>query len=288
MKKIALVTPSFNSKLFLEAAICSVIEQKYPYLEYILQDGGSTDGSVEIIEKYSQHFDSWSTEQDSGQYDAINKGFAKTTAPIMGWLNSDDIHLPWTLSIVGEVFTTFPQIRWLTTAFPIVIERNGRPFDCRHVCGFSRHGILRGETLPNTRGFLIGGIQQESTFWRRDLWEQAGGRLETTFDYAADFDLWMRFASHADIYSVNIPLAAFRRHGNQKTAHDMNRYRIQAIESFMRHGKGCSNSWIRIVSRNIIPARLKNTAARLGWLYPTQIVRQRRDTGCWWIEKTLT
>lgn len=110
-----------------------------------------------------------------------------TSGEIMGWLDSDDLHYPWTLSIVSEIFGAFPRIRWLTTCYPMVVDSLGRPRDCRATIGYSRHGILRGETLPGYEGFILGGIQQENTFWRRELWEQAGGRLETEFDYAAAF-----------------------------------------------------------------------------------------------------
>ena len=250
-------------------------------------DGGSTDGSREMIQSLAGSLHAWKSEKDDGQYDAINKGFLLSSGPVMGWLNGDDIYFPWTLSIVGEIFNALPQIRWLTTCFPIVVDADGRPRDCRHSRGFSREGILRGETLPGSTGFVFGGIQQESTFWRRDLWEQSGGRLDTKFDYAADFDLWMRFAKHADIYSVTVPLAGFRRHGDQKTSRDMNRYRAQAMESFQRHGKGFSNRRLRTFARKVLPQQLKPLAAKLGWLYPAKIVKKNRDSGEWAIQEIL-
>jgi hypothetical protein len=141
--------------------------------------------------------------------------------------------------------------------------------------------------MPGTKGFLLGGIQQESTFWRRDLWEQAGGRLATEFDYAADFDLWMRFAKHADIYSVTVPLAGFRRHGDQKTSRDMNRYQAQAMESFKRHGMEFSNRRLRTFARQVLPQQLQPLAAKLGWLYPAKIVKKNRDSGEWGIQEIL-
>jgi len=135
--------------------------------------------------------------------------------------------------------------------------------------------------------FVLSGIQQESTFWRRDLWEQAGGRLETEFDYAADFDLWMRFAKHADIYSVMVPLPGFRRHGDQKTSRDMARYRAQAMESFRRHGQGFSNHRLRNFARQFLPHQLKPLAAKFGWLYLAKIVKKSRNTGEWGVQEIL-
>ena len=206
----------------------------------------------------------------------------------MGWLNSDDLHLPWTLKVVSDVFSNLPQVNWLTTSMPMTFDVSSIPLYLSPVAYFSRMGILKGETLQgNDQGFLLHGIQQESTFWRRDLWEQAGGRLETEFDYAADFDLWMRFAKHADIYSVTVPLAGFRRHGDQKTSRDMARYRAQAMESFRRHGQGFSNRRLRTFACQFLPHQLKPLAAKLGWLYPAKIVKKNRDTGEWVVQEIL-
>lgn len=285
--KISIITPCFNQAKWLQQCAESILNQNYPNLQYVVMDGGSTDGSPQIIDFFSDKLHAFRCEKDEGQYDAINRGFLLADGEIMGWLNSDDLHFPWTLSIVGEIFVALPQIRWLTTCFPIVVDADGRPRDCRSSRGFSRHGILRGETLPGSEGFVFGGIQQESTFWRRDLWEQAGGRLETEFDYAGDFDLWMRFAKHADIYSVTVPLAGFRRHGDQKTSRDMARYRAQAMESFRRHGQGFSNRRLRTFACQFLPHQLKPLAAKLGWLYPAKIVMKNRDTGVWAVQEIL-
>src|ERR1039457_1034429 len=114
--KISIVTPSFNQAEFLEQTICSVLSQKYPNLEYVVIDGGSTDGSVEIIKKYADKLTYWVSEKDDGQYAAINKGFSYTTGDIMGWINSSDILLPWTFSILAEIFENYTQIQWLSGA----------------------------------------------------------------------------------------------------------------------------------------------------------------------------
>lgn len=284
---ISIVTPCLNQARWLGAATSSVLGQEYPTLQYVIMDGGSTDGSAEIAKNLSERLHHLETGKDGSQYEAINRGFALTDAPIMGWLNGDDLYFPWTLSLVGEIFSKFPEIRWLTTCHPIVLDEDGRPRDCRETRGYSRQGILHGETLPGSDGFILGGIQQESTFWRRDLWEEAGGLLETEFDYAADFDLWMRFARRADVYSVPVPLAAFRRHGDQKTSNDMERYRRQAMESFQRHGESFSNRLIRGFARQVLPERLKPVAARAGFLYPAKIVKKLKNTGEWVIQDIL-
>ncbi len=285
LPKIVLVTPSYNQGKWLPVCLKSIEDQKYPCLEHIVMDGGSTDGSLEILTQFSGHLHAQRSGNDKGQYDAINSGFILSDGEIMGWLNSDDIHFSWTLSLVSEIFAAFPQIRWLTTCYPIVVDADGRPRDCRETRGYSRHSILRGETLPGSEGFILGGIQQESTFWRRDLWEQVGGRLDTEFDYAADFDLWMRFAKCAEIYSVAVPIAAFRRHGNQKTSNDMARYCSQARESFHRHGRGFSSRRLRTIARQVVPEAFKPLAAKFGLLYPAKIVKRLKNTGEWAIQE---
>src|SRR6266540_2247918 len=113
--RISIITPSFNQGAFLEQAIRSVIVQNYPNLEYVIIDGGSTDNSIEIIKKYEKHLHYWISEKDNGQYDAINKGFAKSSGVIMGWLNSDDMYCPWALKTVSSIFSECPNIEWLTT-----------------------------------------------------------------------------------------------------------------------------------------------------------------------------
>ncbi|MBD0389275.1 MAG: glycosyltransferase, partial [Nostoc sp. C3-bin3] len=116
--KISLVTPCLNQAQFLEATIQSVLSQNYPNIEYIIIDGGSTDGSLEIIKKYESQVHFWCSEPDGGQYDAINKGFAHSTGEIMAWLNSDDMYFSWTFKTVGSIMSELLQVEWLTSLNP--------------------------------------------------------------------------------------------------------------------------------------------------------------------------
>lgn len=234
--KISLVTPSYNQAEFLEATIRSVLDQQYPNLEYVIIDGGSTDGSVEIIRKYEDRLAYWVSEPDGGQYEALNKGFAHTTGEIMAWLNSDDKYVEWTFSTVAEVMTELPDIEWITSLFHLFWDERGHAMRCESHPGFSRELVLRGGTLPGCGWPAWAFIQQESTFWRRSLWEKVGGRLNTSYSLAGDYDLWIRFAEQAELYSLSLPLAGFRQHPSQKTARGMPEYLREARLCFERHG----------------------------------------------------
>ena len=124
--KISIVTPSYNQSQFLERTILSVLNQNYPNLEYLIIDGGSTDGSVEIIRKYEKYLAYWVSEKDNGQADAINRGFQKSTGKILAWLNSDDIYLPGTLLKVSETFNKNPEVDLIFSNIFFIDEYDNR------------------------------------------------------------------------------------------------------------------------------------------------------------------
>jgi glycosyltransferase involved in cell wall biosynthesis len=206
--KISIVTPNFNYGHLIEATLRSVLMQNYPNLEYIVIDGDSTDDSVKVIKKYESKLGYFEHRQDEGQYHAINKGFSKATGEIFGWLNSDDIYLPWTLHVVARIFTDFPEVDWII-GHPSTIQDGivhyippSRPFPRAMIKAGLFHGCAGG----------FGWIQQESCFWRRGLWEKAGG-LDESLRYAADFELWTKFAKFAELYSVSTLLGGFSTRG---------------------------------------------------------------------------
>lgn len=248
LPKISIVTPSFNQAEFLEAAIQSVLSQKYPNLEYIIIDGGSRDGSVEIIKKYEDQLHFWCSEPDKGQYDAINRGFAHSTGEIMAWLNSDDMYFPWTSRTVSSILSELTQVEWLTTLQPGYWDWYGFCSKFITMPGYSREAFLDGCYLCSGKKVAIGWIQQESTFWRRSLWEKVGSCISTEFKLAGDFDLWSRFYSHADLYGVASPLGGFRRQVNQKTCR-IEQYAIEAERSLAR--MRASFKWSPEYFRNI-------------------------------------
>jgi glycosyltransferase involved in cell wall biosynthesis len=214
--KISIVTPSYNQGNYLEQTLLSVIEQNYPNLEYIVIDGASTDNSVEIIKKYEKYLTYWVSEPDKGLYDALQKGFVRTTGEIMAWINSDDLYYPKALATVAEVFESFPQVQWLS-GHPTCIDEYGRIVYISPERKYSKYLYL---TQKNTDW-----IQQESTFWRRTLWEKTNSQLDTSLKLAGDFELWMRFFSVANVHIIPTLLGAFRiRANNQKSLNNYEDY----------------------------------------------------------------
>jgi glycosyltransferase involved in cell wall biosynthesis len=236
LPKISIVTPCYNSGRFLRRTIQSILGQNYEDLEYILQDAGSTDETTSILSEYHSRIAHCTSALDKGQYDAINKGFALATGEVMAWLNADDIYLQGTLPLIGLIFEQFPQIKWLSTRYPLAINENDILISTGVIPGFSMHGFLRGDNLPAMGWEGTAFIQQESTFWRRSLWEKAGGYVDSELQFAADFELWARFFQQEELYAIDVPLACFRKHASQKTSTNFQRYLEEAESVFTRIG----------------------------------------------------
>lgn len=211
--KLTIVTPSYNQGDYIEEAIRSVLLQNYPNLEYFIIDGGSADNTLEIIQKYSPWLTDWKTEADEGQYNAINKGFVRSSGNIMLWLNSDDMLLPESLRVIATVFSTFPQIQWLT-GIPLLWNESGTYFQILPQISYNRTVMQ----LAGYEGRAIHWVMQECTAWTRLLWNQAGGYVDMDLQYAGDFDLWHRFSFHSQLYTVAALIGGNRQHAAQKTA----------------------------------------------------------------------
>ena len=202
--KISIVTPSYNDARYIERTILSVIDQGYPNLEYIIIDGGSTDGSVDIIKKYQDRISYWISERDNGMYYAIQKGFERSSGDIMGWINSDDVLHPGSLFTIGQIFGDYPAVNWLE-GFPNTIDEQGRIVYASSVYEVDKLFFYQKK---HQHSFKY--IQQESTYWRRDLWERAGAYISTSYKYAGDFELWMRFFRMEKLHTVYALLGSFR------------------------------------------------------------------------------
>lgn len=227
----SIVTPSFNQARYLRGTLESVLSQE-PTVEYIVMDGGSTDGSREIISSYSDRLAYWQSGKDNGQYDAINRGFACSTGEIMGWLNSSDLYLPWTLSTVELIFQSFPEIQWITSTMKTCIRGDGTFEDLYHTPGFSARRFYQGlHGGPGNSEYL----QQESCFWRRSLWEKIGGEIDLRHASAGDYWLWSRFFREVNVAAVDAPLAAFRFHDEAKSVATRYEQEVATITREMRN-----------------------------------------------------
>ena len=203
---IGLVTPSFNQACYLEATIQSVLQDEYPGLQYAIVDGGSTDGSVDIIRKYQGRLHYWISEPDGGQSEAINKGLRSISADVVGWLNSDDLYLPGALRLVGNMFASNPHVQ-------VILGRT--------IFTDADLNIIRACCHPRVFGFLstrgVFYFSQQSMFWRRDLLERIG-YLDENLHTCMDMDLWIRFIRmRAKIKTVPHFLSVWRLHDNCKS-----------------------------------------------------------------------
>lgn len=202
--KISVVTPSLNQGRYIEATIGSVLEQGYPNLEYIIVDGGSTDGTVEIIEKYSEHLAYWVSEPDKGQTDALIKGFGRASGDILCWLCSDDLFEPWTLHEVAGIFVRYPD--WhVVYGDSLWMDANDRTIRPKKEISFNRFIWMYDHNY----------LPQPSTFWRQGIYEEVGG-LDARMNLAMDADLWIRFAEHTTPHHVRRVWSRMRYYPEQK------------------------------------------------------------------------
>lgn len=222
--KLSIVTPSFNSVRFIEETILSVLNQSYDNVEYIIIDGGSTDGTVDIIRKYADRLTYWVSEPDGGMYDAVNKGFARATGDIFAWINADDTYLPGAFGTVADFFQRNPEVDWITGR-TLNLDGDGRPMKESRLIPHSQRAIRLG-----FHGRSDADVRQETCFWRASLWREKGP-ISTHLKYAGDHWLWMRFAEKAPLIGIDSLLATFRRH--ETNLHkDGGNYRREVTENF--------------------------------------------------------
>ena len=207
--KISIVTPSYNQAQYLEQTIQSVLMQGYPNLEYIIIDGGSTDGSVEIIKKYEQALTYWVSEPDSGQSQAINKGFRKSTGVIMNWLCSDDLLLPNALQMIAEKSNQRQSDNFIIAGNALILNEDGSLIP--------RREIKEVDNWQRELGIKYAGGVQASWFISRELYNLLGP-LDETLHYSMDIDYCIRWGRLDPEYLIiNDPLAIYRTHNDAKT-----------------------------------------------------------------------
>ena len=197
--RISIVTPSYNQAQFIEETIRSVLLQGYPNLEYIIIDGGSTDGSVEIIRKYKDYLAFWVSEKDNGQSQAINKGFANSSGAILGWINADDILKPKALRFVSENLKDLSKPAWLVGSTEI-INSIGLSLSVRSPGDITRESIL---DWPKNW------FPQQSTFWTKAM-RDVVGPLDESLHYSMDFAIWLAMIEHSLPFTTKKILSSFR------------------------------------------------------------------------------
>ena len=215
LPRLSIVVPSYNQSRFLSKALDSILSQSYPNLELIVIDGGSSDNSLQILHSYSSSLAYWCSEPDGGHGHALLKGFEIATGDIMAWLNSDDVYFPWSLHAVAHLFQQFTNVDWITGRG---VTRNDEGYPLREE-----------HSRKNFFSFLIGDfgwIQQESTFWRRSLWELAKAEIVSSFSNnltMVDSAVWCSFFKHADLYNADIMLGSYRQHLDNRAQQDPRR-----------------------------------------------------------------
>ena len=225
---VSIVTPSYNQAQYLEETIQSVLSQDYEPLEYIVIDGGSSDGSREIIEHYSHRLSWWVSEPDRGQTDAINKGFQRAGGDILAWLNSDDTYLPGAVSEAVRYLTYHPETG-MVYGDAYLIDEAGNTI--------GKFPARQTDYRRLRRGYVH--IPQQAAFFRANLWRQVGP-LDPTFYFAMDYDLWVRLSRLAQLHYYPRFWANFRLHGGAKSVTADDRCWPEMLRVHYREG----GSWL--------------------------------------------
>jgi len=297
LPRISVVTPSLNQSEFLETCIRSVLDQAYPELEFILIDGGSTDGSMAVIEKHADHFAYWVSEPDDGQSHAINKGLRRATGELVTWLNADDFLYPGALQSMAEAWAANPDAAFYWG--------NGNRVD--------REGQIRFSHYPDAdvifdRSVLIEGLNyilQPAAFINRKVLETAG-HLDETLHYGMDTDLWIRLSGVADPVRVSPCIAANREYGDTKSlsgsferAEELRRlaerhsgnpmtpgalwYYLQTLHDHMLRSPGsCSKSTLQVVASHWHAVEMQMARERrINGIFPAEMSSWQQIRNRW-------
>lgn len=259
--RISIVTPSYQQGSYIERTIQSVLDQRYPKLQYFVQDGGSSDSTVAVLKKYEDKLAGWTSVKDFGQSQAINRGFANTDGEIMAWLNSDDLLLPGALHAVADYFNNHPDVD-VVYANRLLIDENDMEIGRWILPGHDSDVLSWVDYVP-----------QETLFWRRRIWEKVGGRIDESFRFAMDWDLLVRFRDAGAKFG-HIPqfFGAFRIHEQQKTSaamneighHEMNRIR-ERILGRVPDRKEIRRAVLPYLAKHIAVDMVFRVKKRLGW-----------------------
>jgi glycosyltransferase involved in cell wall biosynthesis len=266
--RISVITPSFNQGQYLEETIRSVLLQGYPNLEFIIQDGASSDDSVAILRKYAPFLDHWASEPDRGQSDALNQGFRRATGDLMGWLNSDDVLLPGALQAIATAAGRDRQAGVYVGGGEFINARGKKLSEWRNTV----------EQINHPLDWRRNQFFQPSAYFRRTVWE-AVGPLDVSLHYAMDVDLWVRAARQFHFCLVPGSLSRYRLHTGSKSVRrqaemDGEFALVQArngghaivqrdVTNLTRSLHSIVESLPCRLARGVLPARLWHTVRRL-------------------------
>ncbi len=250
--RIAIVTPSYQQGQFIERTLRSVLEQGYPNLAYHVQDGASADATREVLERYAGKL-TWESAKDTGQTQAINRGFARVSGDIMAWLNSDDILLPGALAYVADYFASHPEVD-VIYGHRLLIDVDDRQIGRWMVPRHNDYVLSWADYVP-----------QETLFWRRRIWEKVGERVDESFRFAMDWDLLVRFRD-AGARFARVPrfLGGFRIHPQQKTSAAINEVGFAEMNRIRERVLGHVPTQ-REVGKAVLPYLVRHIAVDMQW-----------------------
>ena len=252
LPKISIVTPSYNQADFVGWTVRSVFLQRYPNLEYILMDGGSTDGTCNVLEPYADRFAHFVSEKDGGQADAIRRGFERSTGQIMAYLNSDDMLAPGTLAFVAQYFADHPEVD-AVYSHRVTVDEENRASGYWILPRHSDWYMSRWDLIP-----------QETCFWRRRLFERCGN-IDASFRFAMDYDLFVRFMRAGQMVRLDRFLGVFRKHSEAKTSQLLETVGKREVERvWQRYGL------TKTQLDELRAARFFNSVNRNGWKFAAQ------------------
>jgi glycosyltransferase involved in cell wall biosynthesis len=257
LPKISIVVPSYNQGGFIGATLQSIIDQRYPNLELIVIDGGSTDNTLAVIKQYEAHLAWWVSEPDAGQTAAINKGFMRSTGDIMAWINSDDLIAPGALYRVAGFFSKHPEIQ-VVYGDRILINDEGLEIGRWVLPRHSNRALKWADYIP-----------QESLYWTRRAWNLIGCRLDESFHFAMDWDFLLRLsAKQIDIQHLPVFLGLFRIHQQQKTSSQISSIGQQEMQLLRRRELGFQPTPRQVILNTapfLLAAKFYEFSLRLGF-----------------------